>query len=165
MPMRAWSIISAQPIWLNWKAVGESEFRWGFWSVYQAKLLTPTGQFQVHDGNPVPPIALQLTYQMNFKAQALRDETYEQWRKLGYSSKQIQRWGKILDKAWPDVNDGEQLIFQRTHDQGIFWYRSLHSDFQQYFLTNDLDFSDAFLAIWLSQSTQYPDLRRELIGQ
>jgi len=74
-------------------------------------------------------------------------------------------WLEAVEKTWPDVSNGSQIVFLATEKGGQFYSRAPNS-----VMTAPVGetFSpavrDAFLAIWLSPATQYPDLRSKLIG-
>lgn len=149
--------------WTSWPAVGSATLRWGPFDVYFSELRTPTGRYKTESW----PQALSINYQRDINSEDLVKATQEQWQALaiGVSDAQQQRWLKQVTTIWPDVQPGSQLTFVGDNTGGHFYYRqhpkqSILPIGERF----DSDFRDAFLAIWLSPATQYPDLRHQLIG-
>lgn len=152
----------ATPTWSSWPEVGHATLTWGPFDVYHSQLSTPEGHYQAAHW----PQALSIEYLRSISREELVKATDEQWDKLGLLPKARQNgWSEQAAKVWPDVSEGSQITFLADADGGQFYYRAPHS-----VLTEPLgprfsaDFRDAFLAIWLSPTTQYPDLRKDLIG-
>lgn len=149
--------------WLRWKTVGQATLTWGPFTVYDSQLLTPAGRWQPDQW----PLALVITYRRDITRQDLLDATLEQWQAQGIGSEQQRTaWLDQLKAIWPDVNNGTRLAFQADSDGGQFYWQK--SGAQAAIVPIGPRFSpafrDAFLNIWLSPSTTYPDLRRELTG-
>lgn len=152
----------ATPSWSSWPEVGHATLTWGPFDVYHSQLRTPDGHYQPAHW----PQALSIEYLRSISRDELVKATDEQWEKLGLLPKaQSNGWSESVAKIWPDVTEGSQITFMADTEGGQFYYRAPHS-----VLTEPLgerfntDFRDAFLAIWLSPATQYPDLRKELIA-
>lgn len=150
--------------WLNWRSVGSATFSWGPFTLYSSQLLTPSGHYDGPDQHQ----ALVITYQREIDGKDLVDATRDQWQALGILKQepQSESWLSMLKTLWPDVNPGSQLAFVFSAQQGQFWYRA--STAQKTFTPlgphQSALFSRQFLAIWLSPHTQYPELRKQLIG-
>ena len=140
------------------KLVGEGVMSVLFWDVYLAKYYTPSGSYS----QELSPLALEFNYMMDIDAKDLVEETINQWRELDLDEHpQEKQWAEQLNVIWPDVAEGDQLIF-RVNDQ-------LHSRFyynQQYVGSiESREFSERFAAIWLSEKTTAPKVRKKLLGQ
>ena len=60
---------------------------------------------------------------------------------------------------WPDIKEGDSLSLLIHQGRSVFYFN------QQYIgVINPSDFGQIFLAIWLSENTSEPELRRELLG-
>ena len=151
--------------WLSWRVVGSATFSWGPFTLYTAQLLTPEGRYEGVNQEQ----ALIITYQRDIGGHELVNATRDQWQALGILDQepQSETWLNMLKTLWPDVVPGSQLAFVFNHQQGQFWYRA--SAAQKVFTPlgspQPAAFSHQFLAIWLSPQTQYPELRKQLIGE
>ncbi|GGI69813.1 chalcone isomerase family protein [Shewanella gelidii] len=137
--------------------VGNGEMNWWWLSLYRARLLTPTGQYQ--DGET--PLLLTIEYHRNIASEHLVEATQAQWQHLGFSQQLIEAWGKQIHTLWPDVTKHDQLSFHISETgQGRFYFnhRPLQGDFSA-------AFSRAFVSIWLAEQTSRPELRAQLLGQ
>lgn len=66
--------------WTDWKKVGSATLTWGFWTIYDSELRTPSGQYNDKFN---APLALVITYRRNIDAEDLLDATVDQWEHLG----------------------------------------------------------------------------------
>ncbi|NAZ52661.1 hypothetical protein GL177_04700 [Vibrio toranzoniae] len=130
---------------------GQGEMSYLFWTLYSAEFYaTPTNSDR----------ALKLEYYRAIDSKDLVDATKEQWNKLGYSNNNIQRWLQPLYEMWPNVEAGSTLTIRVTEDNISRFY----FDEQPIGTIQDKQFGEAFLAIWLSENTSEPDLRKQLLG-
>lgn len=142
--------------WQTWQKLGNAELTWGFWDIYTASLYSKTGK-------QAPPYALVIKYDRNFTAQELLDETKKQWRDLGFSEAQITDWSPLMKDAWPNVKEGDKLIYVYSKG-GQFFYQPLNQSVEKYTYISEPALARAFIDIWLSAKTQYPKLRLSLLG-
>lgn len=136
--------------------VGEGTMSWMLLDIYRASLYTESGLYR----EGVYPQVLTINYLKNINKQRLIKATEEQWLLQGVDTEKVQGWLKLLRQIWPDINNGDSLTFYVAENrEGSFYYnqRLLGN------INND-DFSDAFLAIWLSEKTSEPKLRRQLLS-
>jgi len=159
--MLSFSAFAEMP-WSPWKQVGRATLSWGPFEVYHSQLLTPDGTYQAGKW----PQALVIDYLRSIDRQELTKATEEQWQALGLlADAQKNGWLNAVENTWPDVSNGSEIIFLATQNGGQFY-----SQMPDSVLINPLGqpfspaFRDAFLAIWLSPATQYPDLRNKLTG-
>jgi hypothetical protein len=140
----------------NLKNVGRGEISWLFMDIYQASLFSEDGQYQPGQY----PQALTLRYQRDFSKEILLKATKHEWQKLAVDENLYPQWLQQLSSLWPEIKDGDSLTFLVSRNgHGDFyhndnWLGSIESP----------EFSDAFLAIWLSEHTSNPKLRSQLIG-
>ena len=149
-------LLSMNSMATEFKQVGESRFEYYFWDVYDAKLATPSGQYQFGQH----PSKLSLTYLRDFAAKDIVKATNEQWQHLGKTDL-IGKYDKELLALWPDIKEGETLSFI-TDEQGDGTF--YHNDTKLGAIA-DSEFADNFLAIWLSPQTSEPTMRKQLIGE
>lgn len=144
----------------NWQLVGEGEFSYLFWDLYQAQLFSPDGRFV--DYQQSKPLKLELTYQRDITVADFVDATLAQWEQQhGQLSADKKRWGGLLGNIWRDVKTGDRLA--------CVYLPSGHTEF---FLNDaplgvieDQAFGPLFLDIWLGTNTTAPKLRARLLGQ
>jgi len=137
--------------------IGQGTMSWFFIDIYQATLFSTTGRYQPH----VYPLALNIVYLKDIDKQQLLDATEKQWQKLGLTRHQYAYWLIELNKIWPNIKRGEQLLFLiKGEGEGHFYHNNRLLGH-----INDAQFSEKFIAIWLSKQTTRPKLRQQLLGQ
>ena len=143
--------------WQDWKSVGEGRLIWGFWVIYDSELRTPTGEYQ----NAHQPLALIIDYRRDIKKKVLLKATDKQWRHLGLDKTQREKWLAKLEQVWTNISKDDQLVFHLEEDGTGTFYQ----DGQPLGESFETDFAKAFIDIWLSPQTAYPNLRNKLIGK
>lgn len=157
----SFATLAATP-WDHWRQVGRATLSWGPFEVYHSQLLTPEGHYQAQKW----PQALVIDYLRSIDREELTKATEEQWQALGLLEQARKNdWLNRVEKTWPDVSNGSEIVFLADENGGQFYSRAPNSVLiQPIGEPFNPAFRDAFLAIWLSPATQYPDLRSKLIG-
>ncbi|MDX2319835.1 MAG: chalcone isomerase family protein [Moritella sp.] len=141
----------------QFKKIGQGEMSWLFFDLYHASLYSESGDYRSQGY----PQALKIIYKRDIYSDDLVDVTEKEWLKLGLTPETYQEWLPVLLTMWPDIKDGDELVFLVQADgRGYFYHNNL--------VLGGIDsheFSSAFLAIWLSENTSEPGLRRQLIGE
>ena len=152
--------------WQRWPRVGEAQFTWFVFDVYHSTLFAPQGKYQVGSSITPHPLALEIHYQRDISKQQLLDATDEQWQALGYA-KLLRRKGiTLLDGLFRDVKKGDRLTYVTDGQKGQLWFQGAQETKLSYLgHVEEQWLNDAFLSIWLSPSSQYPQYRAKLIGQ
>ncbi|WP_417760240.1 chalcone isomerase family protein [Shewanella sp.] len=151
----------ASSTWSQWPSVGQASLSWLWFDIYHSTLRTPSGQY----AGLQAPLALQIRYQREISAQELLDATREQWQKLGYTTEQIEPWLRQLATIFPNVTEGDQLVYVSAGNSGHFYYQAKRQhQFERVGQITEAALNQAFIAIWLSPQTEYPKLRQQLIG-
>ena len=138
---------------------GSGDLRFFGLSVYQARLwvhpLFEASDFSAH------PLALELTYQRAFSAEAIAKRSIAEMRRIGpFSAAQATRWQQALQAALPDVQPGDQIIGLYQPGSGAtFQLRG-----RTVGTVADPAFARLFFGIWLSPLTSEPQLRAALLG-
>lgn len=132
---------------------------WGIWDIYDAQLRTPSGHYDSSDPYAAD-MALVIDYRRNISKKRLLEATDRQWQHLQVTPYNRTRWIRQLGLLWPAVHKGDRLVFMLTRSGGEFYFGN-----QLLGRVNDPALARSFLAIWLSNDTSYPKLRRQLIGQ
>ncbi|SIS75742.1 chalcone isomerase family protein [Neptunomonas antarctica] len=148
--------VSGKMLPQNWTRVGEAELSILWFDVYKAELLTPDGFYS--DDNK--PLILNLNYRRNISRKDLLQETRKQIQQFA-GTEQVDHWLNKLLQIWPDILKGDQLTFWLDSEgDGHFFYNKgwIGS-------LKDPAFSSAFIKIWLSDKSNYPDLAKQLRGE
>lgn len=147
----------AQPNIESWKEVGRAELSVLWFDVYDAVFYTPNGAFD----NFSSPLQLSLDYKRDISREDLLSETDKQFARFQVAKETRLIWLTQLENIWPDIKKGDQLIFQiSTTGKADFFHNKLWIGGIE-----DMQFSEAFIQIWLSDQGEYPELARKLKGQ
>jgi len=139
----------------DWNLVGEASFRVWTIHIYDIRLKTPSGLYE--PGNF--PLELEIIYRKNVAAKKLLASTEEEWRKHSIPMAKIERWLVELQSIWPDIAAGDSLALQVNPSQGLFFHNG-----KPIGTTENRELLAAFLAIWLSEKTSQPQLRKDILG-
>jgi hypothetical protein len=137
--------------------VGETTFSILFWDLYKSKLQTTSGKY------PLEKDSEKLLYHINYLTDISREDllmrTVEQWQHLGIETERYQTYLSVLEKIWPDIEDGDTLSLHVNNTRSVFYFNNnFIGEIEQ------SEFSQLFLDIWLSENTSEPKLRLELLG-
>lgn len=136
--------------------VGEARLKVLFWSIYDSRLYTPSGEYDTGER----PLRLEIEYFMDIRAEALVDRTAKEWRQMGLEHPDQDAWLERLASLWPDIEDGDVFTLDVNSDEEA---RFAHNG--EYLGTISADgFARQFLAIWLSEASSRPQLRAALVG-
>jgi len=141
------------------RLVGQGSMRFLGFEVYRARLWAQPGfdadQYSAH------PLALELTYQRNFTAEAIAKRSIEEMRRVGrFTPQQATRWQQALQAALPDVKPGDRLLGLYQPGTGAVFKMGGRVVGE----VADAEFSRLFFGIWLSPQTSEPGLRQALIA-
>ncbi|PTT20662.1 hypothetical protein DBR12_08780 [Acidovorax sp. HMWF029] len=141
------------------RLVGQGTLRFLGFEVYRARLWAQPGfdadQYSAH------PLALELTYQRNFTAEAIAKRSIEEMRRVGsFTPQQATHWQQALQAALPDVKPGDRLLGLYQPGAGAVFKMGGRVVGE----VADAEFSRLFFGIWLSPQTSEPGLRRELLA-
>lgn len=147
--------VSAQPL-QGLDEVGSARLKVMFWNIYESTLFSADGRYT----GITPDLALKIEYRRNIRKQQFVEYTREEWQKQALYSETSEQWLDQLQELLPDVSKGDSLIVKVNQDLESEFY------FNQSYLgkiTNP-QFTQHFLAIWLSEKSSYPELRLQLVG-
>ncbi|MFY3385362.1 chalcone isomerase family protein [Paracidovorax sp. MALMAid1276] len=138
---------------------GQGVLRFLGLEVYRARLWVSPG-FDPADYGALP-LALELTYQRDFSAQAIAKRSLEEMRRVGrFTPEQAARWQQALQAALPDVSSGDRLL--GIHQPGVG--ATFRMGGRVVGEVADAEFSRLFFGIWLSPQTSEPTLRQQLLA-
>ena len=142
---------------VQWRGQGVLRF-WGL-PVYEARLWVSPG-FAAHDYAALP-LALELTYQRAFTAQAIAKRSIEEMRRVGsFSPEQGARWQQALQAILPDVQPGDRITGLYRPGAGALFQMQGRTVGE----VADAEFARLFFGIWLSPRTSEPQLRQALLA-
>ena len=138
------------------REVGSTRLRVLLWTIYDSTLYSADGEFNRIEQD----LALEITYRRSISAAELIERTFDEWRDMELSAANQSMWRSRLEEIWPDVESGDTLTLYVDDKLASRFY------FNERFIGTmmDSDFTRQFLAIWLSEETDYPSQRAELIG-
>lgn len=138
---------------------GQGTMRFFGLEVYQARLWVGPGFAAERYGDH--PMALALTYQRNFTAQAIAKRSIEEMRRVApFSAEQAERWQATLQAALPDVKPGDTLTGVYQPGTGATFRLGQRVVGE----VADAEFARLFFGIWLSPNTSEPALRQALLA-
>ena len=146
------------PDWVDTspRLVGEARFRLLFFDIYHAALFAPDGQY---DGTV--PYALKLSYMRDVLSQKIAETSLDEMRRQGVSNEvSLSEWANWMEQNFPNMQNGDEAIMVALAEGGMAFYHNSEKRGQ----TEDLEFTKAFFAIWLSDNALKPDLSRRLRG-
>ena len=141
------------------RMAGQGTLRFLGFDIYRARLWVQPGfdaeNYSAH------PLALELTYQRNFTAEAIAKRSIEEMRRVGsFSAQQATRWQQLLQQVLPDVKPGDGLLGVYQPGAGAVFQMGGRVVGE----VPDAEFARLFFGIWLSPQTSEPGLRAELIA-
>ena len=148
---------SADIVLADLKSVGKASLSVLFWQIYDSQLFTPNGSFD----QLVPGTALKINYKRNITSEQLVNTTKTEWQKLDlYQSNISDTWLITLRSLWPDIKKSDELILYVDDAFNAHFY--LNSAYLG--TVADAEFTQRFLAIWLSPETSHPKVRKRLLN-
>lgn len=151
-------LVAASPIKPNHYAlVGTSSLSVYFFHVFDSGLYTSTGSYEFGQTE----FLLELNYQRKISKDQLIKQTQKEWRAMSLEHQSMLLWVEQLESSWPDVKKGDRLGFYVDEvGHGHFYFNDTYLVSIQ-----DPDFSQYFVAIWLSPETTQAKHRAGLLGQ
>ncbi len=142
----------------NATPVGQGELRWFGLKIYSARLWSQRAPFDRR-----APFALELTYHRHISRERFVQSSSEEIQRLSehrFAADKLVAWEKLMSQAFPDVNEGDQLIGLFIPGQGCRFYdrNKMLAEI------NDPEFAEAFFSIWLDPRTRDAELRAQLLG-
>ena len=99
--------------------VGQANFQFIFWNMYDAKLISETGKY------PSNKFALILKYNREFTKKSVVDETINQLKKQkNYNIKELDDVKILLNKAFRDIKKNNKFIGIKNNNQAIFYFQN-----------------------------------------
>lgn len=138
------------------KTIGKGEYYWGFWTVYDAELMSQDGNYDSQK-----PFALKLTYHMDLDGDKIAERSAKEMRAQNAASEiQLANWQQQMQEIFPDVKEGDFITGINDEDgNAVFLYNG-----NEVGKIEDAEFAKTFFDIWLSEKTSEPKLRNKLLA-
>lgn len=137
--------------------VGEGRLKYLFWSVFDAALYAPGGNWSKDQ-----PFALSLSYLRDLDGESIVDASIDEMRKQGMTDEAtLERWRDEMAGIFLDVDDQTTLTGIVNADGHAVFYRNG----EPAGVISEAAFSQRFFDIWLGEKTSNPALRARLIGR
>jgi hypothetical protein len=138
------------------RQVGAAEFRWLFWSLFDAALWSSDGRFSWER-----PFALSLTYRTGFTAAELTDSTMEEMTRLsGWPAADLAGFRAEVAACMADVGDGDRFTAAGPSADSVV----LFLNGEQRCRLDRPGLRRAYFSIWLDENSRFPAKTRALIS-
>lgn len=140
----------------NLEHVGSGSVGFLFWDAFDANLWAPEGRFSWER-----PAALSLTYRTDFSKQKLTDSTIKEMKRIaGWKPERLADFRADIAPCMTDVVAGDRFTAASPEPDRIV----LYLNGKQRCELMEPGLRRAYLGIWLSQNSRFPDESRKLIG-
>ncbi len=137
--------------------VGSATLTKLFWTIYDSRLFTTSGEYRGIESD----LVLEIVYQRKISKQQLINSTRDEWQALSlYTESSSEQWLNELEQFWPDVDKSDTIELKVSEQLNSHFYFNGNA----IGTINDAEFTRRFLAIWLSPDSRYPKLQRQLTG-
>ena len=135
--------------------VGKANFQFLFWNMYDAKLITESGEY------PSNKFALILRYNKDFSKKSVVDETINQLEKQKtYNQQELEEVKALLNRAFREIKKNNKFIGIKNNNEAVFYFEN-----EKVLETNNTEFINHFFDIWLRKDSQNPEFTRNLLGK
>ena len=142
------------------RLIGEGQFRWFGFKVYDAQLWAGNTGFHPTAPN-TEKFALDFRYALSLQGKKIAESGIREIDKLGFGTPQQRiQWLRDMEGCFPDVEAGTHLTGVFEPGIGASFYR----DGKKTCDIVDAEFGIAFFAIWLDPRTTASRLREELLA-
>jgi hypothetical protein len=138
---------------------GQGRLTWFGFKVYDAQLWVGGGFDAVQYAQA--PVLLKLTYLRALNGADIAKRSHQEITQLALGTPaQRDQWLAQMQRIFPDVQAGDTLAALIDPGRGIQFFRNSKPLAE----VNDVQFAQAFIAIWLDVKTSAPALRTQLLG-
>ena len=136
--------------------IGEANYSFLFWNVYDAQLYSPQKTFNFEK------FALILRYNKEIVKEILVKETIEDMMQQKYLSKdKIKSWTNIFNSIYQKVSVGSRFMcIKIKKNKSLFFYEG-----KKILESNDEEFINLFFNIWLRKDSKNPTFSKKLLGK
>ncbi|WP_115073003.1 chalcone isomerase family protein [Canicola haemoglobinophilus] len=139
----------------QWKPVGNGDYDWGPFHVYNVSLYSENGEYQ--DGQR--PMMLSFKFAKPVEGRSFIISLIKEIKGLDLGEN-VEKNLESLQRAFPDFVPNDILSYIALEDKGYFILNDEVLEF-----TLDAQFNQALLDIWLSPKTSFSKLQKKLLGK
>ena len=143
-------------LFAQWLSVGKADYNWGPFHVYTLSLYTETGAYQDNQR----PLMLAFKYAKSVEGKNFAITLIKEIDKLRITKADTRKWQEELQKILPDFSPNDTLTYIALKDKGYFVLNDTILGYEF-----DAEFTDAFVAIWLSSNGNFTQLREQLLDK
>jgi Chalcone isomerase-like len=137
------------------KPLGDGHLRVLLFDVYDATLYVSGDKWSQDQ-----LFALDLRYLRTLNGKDIAERSITEMKGQGFNDPAVlKRWGEEMARIFPDIKAGDRIVGVSIPGGGARFY----NDQKLLGSVSDPEFSKAFFAIWLSERTSEPSLRRKLL--
>ena len=141
----------------NAALVGKAEFKVMFFTIYEASLFAPNGEF-----NRSKPFALRINYLVDADKSRLVDNSIsEMKRQKSASGERLERWEKLMNEYFFDIKENDIAYMVHNADRSL----TIWTNDQAPVTIEDKAFARAFLNIWVGRKPRDEEFQSQLFGQ
>ncbi|TCK01484.1 chalcone isomerase-like protein [Volucribacter psittacicida] len=142
-------------LFAQWKMVGKADYTWGPFHVYTIALYTETGEYKAG----IRPLMLTIKFNKPVEGKSFAITLMKEMNSLNIEGFNKHKVLEDLQAIFPDLQPNDQLSYIAMEDQGYFVLNDtvLNHNF-------DAAFSDAVIAIWLAENSNFSRLQNALLG-
>lgn len=139
---------------------GQGRLRMFGFKVYDARLWQGAVAVPA-DGFGSVPLALEIGYLRELKGPQIAERSLlEMRRQRELSPAESGRWLQAMQRAFPDVKEGDRIVGVLVPEGGIRFYVNGRHTAE----IPEAEFARLFVGIWLAPQTSQPALRESLLG-
>ncbi|MDG6896147.1 chalcone isomerase family protein [Volucribacter amazonae] len=142
-------------LFAQWKMVGKADYTWGPFHVYTIALYTETGEYQAG----IRPLMLTIKFNKPVEGKSFAITLMKEMNSLNIEGFDKHKVLEDLQAIFPDLQPNDQLSYIAMENEGYFVLNDtvLNHNF-------DAAFSDAVIAIWLAENSNFSRLQKALLG-
>lgn len=139
----------------KYKVVGTANYSYLFWDIYDAVLITETGQFNNEE------FILILKYNKVITKDRLVKETINEFKKQeNLTQKKLNRLKVLFNKTYKKTKVGSIFVGIKTKNSAELFFEG-----KKVLTSKDIKFINSFFNIWLREDSQNPNFTKSLLGK
>ena len=139
----------------EYKIVGQANYNFLIWNIYDATLLTKSGKFKDDE------FVLVLKYNKVIKKERLINETINEFKKQAeFKEEYLNSLRQIFNKTFKKTKINSVFVGIKRKKQAYLYFEG-----EEVFKTNDEKFINYFFNIWLREDSQNPSFTKKLLGR
>lgn len=140
----------------QWKMVGKADYTWGPFHVYTIALYTETGEYR----QGIRPLMLSIKFNKPVEGKSFAITLMKEMDSLKIENLDKNKVLEQLQAIFPDLQPNDSLSYIAMENYGYFVLNDtvLNHDFDQ-------AFTNAFIAIWLAENSNFSRLQPKLLNK